>query len=212
MARYVQEEAKYTVLEAVAAAIILAENKTSEEFTAKYPNILSIVERFNDLPFDRAQEMIDTVANGFVVRVLKGAKISEFQQNLNALLQNSAEKITARKFNVLSYTPNVYETFKKEESLTDIAYNSKFVGNVRDSIQLDLKILRCTFIQSYGFYVALAQDVEGNLYAFNPKGMLNETKDFSYKVKAKIKAHVIDKYVGNAQVTRLNYVKELNEG
>lgn len=210
MARYVKEEPKYTVLEAVAASIVYDENYTDEQFVTKYPNITAVLDFYTNLPYERAQEMIDTVVNGVTMRILKGITVSNFQQNLNALLQNPAEKITSRNYNILRYTPSVCETFVKDNALADLTYGSDYVGEVGKPIFVDLKILRCNFIAMYGFYVALASDANGNLYTFNPKEMLGETSGFNYKIKGKVKAHTVDKYVSNAKVTRLNYVKVLD--
>lgn len=208
-----EQNTKYTVLQVIAAKIYHLEHNEQSQWdnVNAYPNILSVLEEVTALPLDHAKEMVDTIVNGVTLRILKGLKVSPFVIKVSELLQDPNRLIPAHQFNILTFVPSVHDTFEQDNKLIDLVYNSKHVGVRKENVILDLKILSSKIIHwaEGEFCIALALDADGHFYSFNPKKVIDVTDDFSYKIKAKIKDHIIDKYTQNAKVTRLNYVKEL---
>lgn len=201
---------KYDLLTVVAALIDQEDNADDEGYNTMYPTVIDILDKKDSLPIDRAMEVITTIVNGVTLNILKGIRVTGFTQELASLFQDPTRLVSQNKLNFLHYTLNVYKVFKKQDLFTELAYGSNYFGEVGSTVFLDLKILGCKYIPGYDFFSALAVDSNDNLFSFAPKGELSITDGFTYKVRAKVKAHVIDKYTQNAQVTKLNYVKQLS--
>lgn len=200
----------YSVLEVVAAVIYDFEHPTNENYHEKYSNLPDIINNA-PLQFERAEEMISSITANFTLRILLGKTNSNFMQKINALLSTPSAQVAWNNVNILSYVPKVYENIKLENLIREISCTSSFAGEVGKPLQVDLKILTCKLIQSDNgsFYSALAVDQSGHIFTLNPKRDLTITTDFTYRVKAKVKAHKQDPYINNAEITQLNYVKEL---
>lgn len=199
--------AEFTAVEVIAAAIIKFDKQQKDDQYNE--SIDSILRTADNLDFAKAQDVIDTVVSNHTLKLLKGAKIGQFVNDLVAALQIK-DLVPPHRYNLMAFAPKVYADITRENANLEAVMGSEFVGELGKTITVSLKIIKCRYVQSHNFFAATAIDEKGNMYNFSPKQQLALTDDFSYNVKAKVKKHDIDLYNNNAKVTYLNYVKVVN--
>jgi hypothetical protein len=198
----------YTLEQTVAA--VLALNSNSKIINANWAKVGGFIENHADqLDLVAAESAITTVIYSFELDILRGRKLSNFKQSLYKALTSTEEFDFYRLCGLLATMPSILEQINKNNTLAELAASSEFVGEVGKKITVDLKILDCRTIQwSDGFFnLATAIDRDQNIYTFTPKILLGSTTDYTYSVTAKVKAHHVDTYIYNANVTKLFYVK-----
>ena len=206
----------YTVLEVVAAGIVRAEGiYLNAPETAATPSeirytMLGILEN-NKLPLDEAQDVIDTIIGSASMRTLYGLNVNGFTLKLAECLMNPDTMAIEKEYNFLSYAKSVSDDIKETNSINEMLCTSRHVGEVKDVIHRNLKILKCSYVDGNdrcgGFYVATAVDENGDGFSFSPKTFLEKTADYSVKLKGKVKSHKQDKFWCNALITTLFYCK-----
>ena len=197
-----QPEAKYTVLQAVAAAIQLSEQKPKVN-----PGVWAVLESDDELPVSQAQTVIAEIQQNITLKILRGQQISDFTQKILELIVDPAKKIN-RDWNVIAYVPQVHQDLVKQAQVIQATAGSEFQGRIGASLELTARVLSCRYVASYGFYTALLIDDAGNVYNFSPKNSQDEGKVL--KIRGKVKAHKPDTYNNNTPTTYLNYVKIVN--
>ena len=194
-----QPEAKYTVLQAVAAAIQLSEQKPEVN-----PGVWAVLESGEELPVSQAQTVIAEIQQNITLKILRGQRISDFTQKILELIADPVKKIN-RDWNVIAYVPRVHQDLIKQARVIQATAGSEFQGRIGASLELTARVLSCRYVASYGFYTALLIDDAGNVYNFSPKNSQDEGKVL--KIRGKVKAHKPDTYNNNTPTTYLNYVK-----
>ena len=194
-----QPEAKYTVLQAVAAAIQLSEQKPEVN-----PGVWAVLESGDELPVAQAQTMIAEIQQNITLKILRGQRISDFTQKILELITDPTKKIN-RDWNVIAYVPQVHRDLIKQAQVIQATASSEFQGRIGVTLELTARVLSCRYVASYGFYTALLIDDAGNVYNFSPKNSQDEGKVL--KIRGKVKAHKPDTYNNNTPTTYLNYVK-----
>lgn len=194
-----QPEAKYTVLQAVAAAIQLSEQKPEVN-----PGVWAVLESGEELPVSQAQTVIAEIQQNITLKILRGQRISDFTQKILELIADPAKKIN-RDWNVIAYVPRVHQDLIKQAQVIQATAGSEFQGRIGATLELTARVLSCRYVASYGFYTALLIDDAGNVYNFSPKNSQDEGK--LLKIRGKVKAHKPDAYNNNTPTTYLNYVK-----
>lgn len=200
--KFVQPEAKYTVAQAVAAAIYLEEHKQDEHRT-----VLGLLDDGVQVPVARAEQLIEEVQQNLTMKILRGQYLTEFVRKIAEVTKDPSAKIT-REFNLLQYLPSVAQGLNKENQLVQATADSQYQGEWRKPITRTVKVLKCKYVPAYNFFTALLIDADGNVYSFSPKAELEEGKTIT--IKGKVKAHKQDKYNNNCATTYLNYVKVLD--
>lgn len=200
--KFVQPEAKYTVLQAVAAAIYLEEHKQDEHRT-----VLGLLdEQLNTLPIAQAEQLIEEVQQNLTMKILRGQYLTEFVRKIAEVTKDPNAKIN-RDFNLLQYLPSVAQGLRKENQLVQATADSAYQGEWGKPITRTVKVLKCKYVPAYNFFTALLIDADGNVYSFSPKSQIEE--GVTITIKGKVKAHKQDKYNNNCNTTYLNYVKIL---
>jgi hypothetical protein len=194
-----QPEAKYTVLQAVAAAIHLSEQKPEVN-----PGVWAVLESGDELPVSQAQTVIAEIQQNITLKILRGQRITDFTQKILELIDDPAKKIN-RDWNVIAYVPSVHQDLIKQARVIQETAGSEFQGRIGNTLELTARVLSCRYVASYGFYTALLVDDSGNVYNFSPKNSQDEGKVL--KIRGKVKAHKPDTYNNNTPTTYLNYVK-----
>jgi hypothetical protein len=194
-----QPEAKYTVLQAVAAAIQLSEQKPKVN-----PGVWAVLESDDELPVSQAQTVIAEIQQNITLKILRGQQISDFTQKILELIVDPAKKIN-RDWNVIAYVPQVHQDLVKQARVIQETAGSEFQGRIGATLELTARVLSCRYVASYGFYTTLLIDDAGNVYNFSPKNSQDEGKVL--KIRGKVKAHKPDTYNNNTPTTYLNYVK-----
>lgn len=213
---------RYTIQEAVAAYILINDQMAMADEDTETDTFEKVISERDKLPLARATQVIDTITKKVTISALKGSKNSDFVVKMAQILSNSDAFIEdPRVHGILKYVCSVYGTAMIDNELLELSTMSDWVGEVKGTITESLRILKCVFIRtepkqigyrtfSTGFYNAVAVNTDGNLFEFIPKEAIDPTTDFSYKIKAKVKAHVINKFIYNGKTTKIFYIKELN--
>lgn len=201
--KFVQPEAKYTVIQAVAAAIYLEEHKQDEHRTVQ-----GVLDDGVQVPIARAEKLIEEVQQNLTMKILRGQYLTEFVRKIAEVTKDPSAKIT-RDFNLLQYLPSVAQGLNKENQLVQATADSQYQGEWGKPITRTVKVLKCKYVHAYNFFTALLIDADGNVYSFSPKAEIEEGKTIT--IKGKVKAHKQDKYNNNCATTYLNYVKVLEQ-
>lgn len=201
--KYAQPEAKYTVTQAVAAAIYIEEHKQDEHRT-----VLGVLDSGVQIPLAQAEKLIEEVQQNLTMKILRGQYLTEFVRKIAEVTKDPNAKIS-RDFNLLQYLPSVAQGLNKENQLVQASADSQYQGEWGKPITRTVKVLRCKYVAAYNFFTALLIDEQGNVYSYSPKAELEEGKTIT--IKGKVKAHKQDKYNNNCATTYLNYVKVLEQ-
>lgn len=199
--KYIQPEAKYTVTQAVAAAIYLEEHQQDEHRTVQ-----GVLDDGVQVSVAQAEQMIEEVQQNLTMKILRGQHLTEFVRKVADVIKDPSAKI-ARDFNLLQYLPSVAQGLRKENEILQMTADSQYQGEWGKPITRTVKVLKCKYVAAYNFFTALLIDGDNNVYSFSPKAELEEGK--TIKIKGKVKAHKQDKYNNNCATTYLNYVKIL---
>lgn len=205
--KFVQPEAKYTVVQAVAAFIYLEEHKQDENL-ANLTVLDLLDEQLPILPIAQAEQLIEEVQQNLAMKILRGQYLTDFVRKIAKVIKDPNAKIN-RDFNLLWYLPIVAQRLAEENQLAQATSNSAYQGELGKPITITVEVLECKYIPAYNFFTALLIDADGNVYSFIPKAEVEKGKTIT--IKGKVKAHKQDKYNNNCKTTYLNYVKILEE-
>jgi len=198
-------EAKYTVLEALAAAIHLEQAQDAE----KAPTILEVLGSVDTLPHEQARAMIEEVQQHLTMKMLRGAYVgaSGFMAKVIELVNEPQTKINSN-WGVISHIPKLHASLTNESRLFVDTADSRYQGEIGKHLQVGGTVRQCKYVAVYNFFVALVVDAQGNAYSFNPKSELTVGSEIQFR--GKVKSHQPDRYNNNTATTYLNYVKIQN--
>jgi hypothetical protein len=159
---------------------------------------------------DRADALITHLQHVEMIKIISGGNINAFFSSILDLVKK--EKVTEREFGVLAWAPKLAADFKKREELNETMSiyqaRSRYAGNVGDRVELEFTMLEARYIRSMDMNLIIGHGPDDNLYQFWAKDDKIIKKG---RIKARIKAHVEDRYNANARVNVLSYVKVINE-
>lgn len=151
-----------------------------------------------------ATEIIADVQHRGMLADIKGATVSEFRQRITDCMNK--EKVSRSDVGRLLWMPKVYLDYKKSDEyhheFAVLAFGSKYIGNVKDKIEINFIPITVRFTINYGVWRHTGHDGNGNLVGF-----LNKEKiDVPTIIKGNVKSHDHSKHT-NGKTTYLNYVK-----
>lgn len=209
----------YTILQVVSACILHSDACKIDNDSSKYittadhvKHIKEILESDIDLPFDHAQEMIETIMHTITMNALTGKHMSDFLKNLGKILGSEPGTFAqSSNYGLLCYVPTVYEQCIEQSNFRIDLSNSEFTGEPTNNVIIDLRIAQCkSYKTDFGNVIKIvAFDKDGHAYTFSSTRVYTPSQEYSVKVKAKIKKHEVNKYLQNAKTTVLWYVRQI---
>ena len=138
-----------------------------------------------------------------------GGKINQFEERVLEIVKSG--KVSLYDFGVIASLPKSYERNVAREAVEqrqrELSDNSQHIGQVGNTVDLELEIMRFNFIQKLNCYVVNGVDAGGNLVVF-----FTSNEDFngptSLKVRGRVKRHQTSNYHGGKE-TVFNYVKKI---
>ena len=156
-------------------------------------------------------EVADNIISYYQGLMLKamGATINEFEQKVLNLVK--AEKIAANEFGIVASLPKSYfrsvERDRIEAEQRALSDDSQYVGKVGETVNLNIEILRCNYIQKLNCHVVNARaDTDLTVFFTSNADAFTDVKNC--RVKGRIKRHQTSNYHGGKE-TVFNYVKVL---
>ena len=138
-----------------------------------------------------------------------GAKINDFEQKVLAIIQRG--QCDRKDIGIIASLPKAYfRSVKRDETdnrMRKLSTNSVHTGTEGNSIEGQIDVLNCSFIQSLQCHVVNA-NFDGSLVCFFTKHDA-EVWGEGCKITAKIKRHQVSKFHGGKE-TVLNYVKKVD--
>lgn len=197
---------------------VRAFNKETEELITVVPNKTLMRETVrgaeNGLTVteeDRtnAQDAVLALQQDNMLTLLRGRQVNTFVQSLIDAL--SKEESTEQDCGLIAFLPNIYNQLKarqqKDESVNELSYTSKALGNVGTKITVDVTVIQSRYLSAYNCWSVFGHDGKGNCVGFLTG---KESCTVSGKYTGKIKRVGNDQYHSNAVVTSLNFVKKCN--
>lgn len=191
----------YTVRQVVGAAVLLKQWPMPKG----YEQVLDLLKSNQLLPLDRADEIIEHLHRNLVFKSLRNT-LKDFERQVMALLGEPTQSAD-RWISVLMRVPDMYDRLLITENLAEVTVNSQYQGTLGQLTTKSLVVMRCDYIENYGFYAATAVDEDGNAFGFCPKFQLVVGEVIN--IRGKIKTHKVDTYNNDVPTTYLNYVKFL---
>jgi hypothetical protein len=156
-----------------------------------------------DADRDMAETVMSYVQQQTTINALTGAKVSAFVAEVVAIAD--APEISERNFGRIVWLPKLYaDMVAKDDVKQDLAHytvTSKYVGKIKDKMEIDFTPLTVKYSRDYNCYRHLGHDGHGNLIGFLSKAQ------HTGRIKGNIKRHATSTYHGNAKITYLNYVQ-----
>lgn len=136
---------------------------------------------------------------GFLLREMAGT-ITDFQRQ--ALKIAMIDEFTGRMLLEFAITSCLPQSMRRDQMNTSLARaicdSTRLVGNIGDTVQGDIEVVKCMYAQDYNKHKVIAKMVDSFVeFWYNKHLEVGEC----LRIKGKIKAHSNDK------TTRLNYVK-----
>lgn len=153
-----------------------------------------------------ADEMI-SYYSGLMLKAISG-KINEFEERVLGLIKTGT--VSVKDFGIIASLPKSYfrslERDEVEEKQRQLSDTSEFIGQIGHTVDIEIDIMRCNYIQKLSCYVVNAVH-NGNLIVFFTSTGEFESID-SVRVRARVKRHQTSSYHGGKE-TVLNYVKKM---
>lgn len=142
-----------------------------------------------------------------LIKLLTHGRNDSFLESLiEAIKEDTVEH---RSIGLIAWIPKSESDFRKQEKIKveSSLYEpqSKFVGKVKDTIQINFTLIEKRYLKDRDMYSVYGRDEHGNLFFYwaNNAGKIVEAG----AVQGRVKAHKVDPYRNKAHVTYLNYVK-----
>jgi len=134
--------------------------------------------------------------------------LNDYMQRVFATTQQST--VTFKDFGVLASVPSAYFKEIEKKRIVQESKNAKqeHLGQVGESILLNIRYINCRFIQKLNCYAHDAITEDGHLINFLNKAQLGKSGD-KQTIRAKVKAHGVN-YTTKTIETQLNYVKPVD--
>ena len=174
---------------------------------AKKDAQLSLIVR--DADRQLAQQAMDFINQNLTLEALTRGKVTGFMGSVYEVLQEAECNLHFRA-GLMIHVPKVYKDMqarsKKRETTAEYAASSQFIGKEGATVEIDFNLISKNYIQSLGCYAAFGHDGNGNLVSFLTK---HDSLLKNGHFRAKVRGHKADQYHNGANVTSLNYVKEI---
>ena len=156
-----------------------------------------------------AKVIIDDILQRHTMSLLTGKKMPDFtMQVLNCIKE---ETTSPRLIGYITWVPSLFDKLQaadaKDHQLSVHTYSSKYLGKLKDKIELDFVAIEERFSTQYNCWRYTGHDTKGNLIGFFRKEKLSGT-GMPIRIKGNVKAHETSKST-KGNTTYLNYVKEL---
>lgn len=153
-----------------------------------------------------AQAAIDLLSQERMIKILKGARVPDFQNTLTDLTMQP--NCMMRDSGLMAYLPSMAEQVRqrqeREQAVAELALCSEYLGKVGDKITVTIEVLKSHYVSKYNCWSVSAKDEQGNLISYLT-GKEECTKSGRYS--GKIKRTETSSYHNGARVTTLNFVK-----
>jgi hypothetical protein len=155
----------------------------------------------------KAEEIQTWLVQKMTMDLLKGSPTSGFFSDVCEILRG--ETAAFNKIGLLVWAPKLYKDLTaRDERSNDIRTScgsSKFIGQLGESIQIQIKIVDRHYLRDYNKWRYTGSDADGNLVQFYLSTEVGE----SLQVKARVRRHKYNSHCSNLPTTQLNYVKIL---
>lgn len=164
---------------------------------------------FDSVADEEDYEVADEIISYYQGLMLKaiGKSINEFEQKVLNLVK--ADKIAANEFGIVASLPKSYfrslERDRVEAEQRLLSDDSQYVGKVGDTVEVNIDVLRCNYIQKLNCHVVNAR-AGNDLIVFFTSNADAFTDMKSGDIKGRVKRHQTSNYHGGKE-TVLNYVK-----
>ena len=153
-----------------------------------------------------AQEAVSLLGQDRLMRLLKGTRVSDFQNKVTDLVSQKNCKVYDA--GLMAYLPSVVnqlrERLAQEEQVAELARSSEYLGQVGDRVWVAIEVLSSHYVPQYNSWSVNARDEKGNLICyFTSKEECTRSGSYS----ARIKRTERSRRHSGACVTTLNYVK-----
>jgi hypothetical protein len=159
---------------------------------------------------EQAQELIMNLQHTETMKIISGDTVNSFFASVLDLIKRDI--VSEREFGIIAWAPKLAADLKKRDDLTETMAvhraRSMYVGRVGDKINLDFTVIETRYVRSVGMYVVIGHGADDNLYQYWSK---DGTDVKQGPIKARIKRHIVDRFIANAKVNLLSYVKAVNE-
>lgn len=156
---------------------------------------------------NQASEAISAIPTTIMVQTMISKKVNDFWKSVGEILEK--ETSSEQDIGIAAYIPQVLKSViameKRDLDITDLSFTSKYIGKVGQSIEVDFTVISSRFVLKLSCWSVNGHDGNGNMVKFlTTKEGLTKVRG---QIKGKVKSHSVDKYLKNAHVTELNYVK-----
>jgi len=185
-------------------------NEETKSFVSVTPNKILMRDATIDVTDqDRAlaAEAIDLLTKDRVVRILKNAKVPDFQNTLTNLV--TQEQATMSDAGLMAFLPSMVDQIqhrqKQEEEMAATAAVSQYLGAEGDKVTFTLSVINSRWVERFACWAVTGTDSQGNLISFFTN---NNKCTVNGNYTAKIKRTEESKYHSGAKVTTVNFVKQ----
>ena len=166
---------------------------------------------YDNVPDEEQYEIADEIISyyqGLMLKAISG-KVNDFESKV--LLAVKEGNTAVRDFGIVASLPKSYfrsiERDAVEQKQLELSDSSNFIGNVGDTTEMPIEVMRMNFIQKLDCHVVNARSGNDLIVFFTSK-----SKDFENfttgTIRGRIKRHQTSNYHGGKE-TVLNYVKVL---
>ena len=154
-----------------------------------------------------SKELVERLKGHIMLNELKGQKANEFTGSIADLTSS----IECPQFGIgtIVWLPKVVSDIAsneaKQEEIQSIGVTSEFFGKPKDKVALTITPIRSRFVGHIAKSNVTAM-VDGNLVSFWFPTDMELNKPIS--ITGRIKDHIVDTYLYNNKVTRINFVKK----
>jgi hypothetical protein len=138
--------------------------------------------------------------------VLTKGYVPSFLNTINDLLKDSTMNINHA--GIMVWAPKLAQDIQRSQGIKEVSaayeHTSKFIGKKGDRIEFEFTLIEKRYVRQVDTWSAYGFNEQGNLVQFLSK---HEELCATGRIRARIKAHDINRYHNGAHVTVLNFVK-----
>lgn len=157
----------------------------------------------------RAEAAISAIQQDVMIKQISGARVNDFIHSMVTLFEQ--ETCTQRDCGMMAFLPRTHESLVKveavKETVRDFSASSKFLGTSTGAkILVNFEMISNRYLQQFNCYSVFGHDGKGNLVQFLTA---HQHLVKSGSISGKIKRLENSRYHHGAEVTELNFVKEV---
>ena len=155
-----------------------------------------------------AKNLRQSIGHRITFNTLIGLKNNDFLVVVDSLVKKDI--ISSQDFGLLVWSPKLVDDFIKADSLKEhvslLGVNSQHIGIKGNKVEITFNEIVTKFSEQFRSYRHSGIDEGGNLINFWNRNQIPNGS----KIAARVKEHVLDNKFNNAKMTKLNYVKVVN--